>query len=103
MKEWKGLWTDEELMATAKGDLYELVAWVKAENLDAVFEKTNHIDHDWTTNDGVDLASQEPRGYRSSSVGDVFYNANNQVAHVVAPVGFQKVDFAEGQWIPRTA
>ena len=55
---------------------------------DAVFQLTNHIDHDWTTNDGVvPLVPQA----RSTSVGDVLEDMLTGTKWVVAPVGFAEV------------
>jgi hypothetical protein len=47
------------------------VANVDAENLDDVFQKTNHIDSDWTLNPGVTLTAMGMFGPRSTSVSDV--------------------------------
>jgi hypothetical protein len=46
------------------------VATVEAANLSEVFEKTNHIDSDWSLNEGVQLA-RGVNHVRSTSVGDV--------------------------------
>lgn len=47
------------------------VANVEAKNLGEVFEKTNHIDSNWTLNPGVTLTAMGSFGPRSTSVGDV--------------------------------
>jgi hypothetical protein len=46
------------------------VANVEARNLDELFQKTNHIDSNWTLNPGVELARGVVKA-RSTSVGDV--------------------------------
>jgi hypothetical protein len=63
---------------------YELVAEVETDDLDAVFELTNHIDRNWTENARVTAKAARPR---STSVGDVLRDANGGF-HVVASVGF---------------
>lgn len=50
---------------------YQLVAEVDSNDLEQVFDLTNHIDHDWTTNDKVDEFNPMT-GKRSTSVGDIF-------------------------------
>jgi hypothetical protein len=47
---------------------YAMVAEVEASNLEEVFELTNHIDHDWTTNRSVKVIGDK---HRSTSVGDI--------------------------------
>ncbi len=46
---------------------YELVAEVASDNLEVVYEKTNHIHCAWWENDDVTLVKES----RSTSVGDV--------------------------------
>lgn len=48
-------------------DDYELVAEVASDDLEVVYEKTNHIDRPWWENAGVTCVKQS----RSTSVGDV--------------------------------
>lgn len=66
---------------------YSLVAQVATENLEEVFQLTNHIDSDWTLNKGVRAISGS---HRSSSVGDIFVTEKGE-AHLVASMGFVKV------------
>jgi hypothetical protein len=48
------------------------VATVEAEDIERVFELTNHIDSDWTLNDGVEpTVAVAIIGARSTSVGDI--------------------------------
>ena len=49
-------------------DCLEKVAEIASNDLDNAFELTNHIDHDWTENEGVTPLVSKPR---STSVGDV--------------------------------
>lgn len=56
-------------------DDYKLVAEVDTDDKDVAFEKTNHTDHDWTSNPGVtpitDGVTNVFHQHRSTSVGDV--------------------------------
>ena len=66
---------------------YRAVAAVEADNLEKVFEKTNHIDQDWTENEGV-----IPMGsrHRSTSVGDIVVDGEgNRV--ICAGCGWEKI------------
>ena len=68
-------------------DDFRHVADVAAREMGMVFELTNHIDHNWTENDGVTLARGiDPRRTRSTSVGDIVQSGNDWF--VVAGVGF---------------
>jgi len=64
---------------------YSHVATVDCEGLDHAFEKTNHIDHDWTTNPEV-VELKKSRN-RSTSVGDILQSENGML-HYCAPVGW---------------
>jgi len=67
-------------------DDYEKVAVIETVGLEKVFEKTNHIDKDWTENEEVaELFEPMPR---STSVGDVIINGNG-IKFVVEPFGFK--------------
>jgi hypothetical protein len=68
---------------------FTLVASVEAPAMEAVFELTNHINHDWTTNAGVTLFAPGP--HRSTSVGDVVVDADDH-AWMVAGIGFVKIE-----------
>jgi len=46
----------------------EKVAEITSDDKEKAFELTNHIDHDWTENEGVTPLVSKPR---STSVGDV--------------------------------
>jgi hypothetical protein len=50
-----------------KNDEYVFAAYVESDNLEKVFELTNHIHADWTKNEGVQAQSPQ----RSTSVGDL--------------------------------
>ena len=50
---------------------YTHVATVECENLEHVFQVTNHIDHDWTTNKEVVWKKGTGANTRSTSCGDV--------------------------------
>jgi len=67
----------------------KLVAIVQAEDLEEVFEMTNHIDDDWTKNHGV-VKSWGP--CRSTSVGDVVISAGTFSFWKVLPVGFKQIN-----------
>jgi len=73
-------------------DIYDFqkVAHVLAENLDEVFELTNHIDHDWTKNENVFVNPHLINQPRSTSVGDLIFDTENGVFYQVDPVGFGK-------------
>ena len=76
---------------------YKLVAQVDTESLDDAFQLTNHIESDWTANQGVQAVAG---GQRSSSVGDIFILSSGE-AHLVASIGFLKVGMFEGgRFIP---
>jgi hypothetical protein len=48
---------------------YEMVAVVDCKDEEDVFEKTNHITHDWTQN--PEVIRRAKKSLRSTSVGDV--------------------------------
>lgn len=66
------------------------VAMVVAENLDKVYELTNHIDHSWMENADVQV-TPGTSGHRSTSVGDEIENLSTGERFVVASAGFEKV------------
>jgi hypothetical protein len=71
--------------------MYDKVAVVSTIDLDRAFELTNHIDHDWTENDGV---AAEPGGMRSTSVGDILVSTDSEGikrAFAVASFGFDEL------------
>ena len=76
-------------MALSLGE-YHAAALVDSTNLDAAFELTNHITHDWAENDRVEALVEKRK---SSSVGDVFAVQRNGYwdFFVVAPMGFDKL------------
>ncbi len=62
--------------------------------LSYVWEQTNHIEHDWTINESIELRTTNSP--RSSMVGDVFcvywnnfFGFNRTEWYEVAPVGFK--------------
>ena len=83
------------------GEYSEEVAKVTAphkmkikEFLSYVWEQTNHIQHDWTINESIELRTTNSP--RSSMVGDVFclywknfFGFNRTEWYEVAPVGFK--------------
>ena len=54
---------------------YKAVAAVEADDIEEVFEKTNHIDYDWTENNGVVPIGSK---HRSTSVGDVIQDSKGR-------------------------
>lgn len=81
----------EELMrreSSAQDPFMELVkvADVEARSLNQVFELTNHIESDWTENEGV---SAVPGRHRSTSVGDVYLSGSD--FYCVAMMGLRKL------------
>ena len=69
-------------------DNYEEVATAEAIDVDHVFNLTNHIDHDWTTNPEV-LSSNG--NCRSTSVGDIVVNTEYGKAWRCMPYGWATV------------
>ncbi len=69
---------------------YKLAAEVTIpdDNLDHVFELTNHITHDWTTNMGV---IAEPGDQRSTSVGDVAVNETTGKRYLCEMAGWKEI------------
>jgi hypothetical protein len=90
MAEWATLWDEAEIVAHALREPYDIVAKVKANGLDEVYYLTNNIESSWTGNEGVTPAPRFAEGCRSSSVGDVFYDAEAKVGYAVLPLGFSK-------------
>lgn len=72
-------------------DDFDLVAQVDTDDLDAVFELTNHISDDWTKNPGVRAIAKHPR---STSVGDVVVNSQENV-FICLPVGWKEIGKAD--------
>jgi hypothetical protein len=69
-------------------DNYEDVATVEAIDADDVFNLTNHIDHDWTTNPEVLSCNAS---CRSTSVGDVIVDTENGKAWRCVPHGWETI------------
>lgn len=67
---------------------YKKVAEVDTDDLEKAFHLTNHISTDWTTNEDVEAVCERNR---SSSVGDVMYDAENKKWYMVDVVGFKLV------------
>jgi hypothetical protein len=65
-------------------DHYEQVATVECDHLGQVFELTNHIHADWTTNARV---YAQVSVARSTSVGDIVEKEDGSI-WVVAPIGY---------------
>jgi len=73
------------------GDNFDFVAAVDCEVIDEVFALTNHITHDWTTNEGVTTADgRNGHNTRSTSVGDIVIDGDG-TAFYVAAWGWDKV------------
>jgi hypothetical protein len=70
-------------------DNYEEVATVEAIDADHVFNLTNHIDHDWTTN--PEVLSRNASSCRSTSVGDVIIDIDHDRAWRCMPYGWATV------------
>lgn len=70
-------------------DDFIAVADVDAESLEQVFELTNCITQGWWLNEGVTALIESNR--RSTSVGDVIVNLDDQSAHAVCMFGFEKL------------
>jgi len=66
---------------------YRYVATVQSDDLDKVYELTNHIDSDWQEGSRVTVAKGAKT--RSTSIGDVLINSTG--IWVVAPDGFDCV------------
>ena len=95
-KNWNSYWSFGTIGSRFPKD-YMLVAEVESDNLDDVFQLTNHIESDWTKNKGVRATLS---GQRSSSVGDLFIDAKGDV-HLVASVGFIKMGvYKDGVFTP---
>lgn len=70
------------------GYIYLKVAIVAGEDLEDAFENTNHIDHDWRYNAGLNWVA--PGKQRSTSMGDVMRDSNGDY-YLVAMMGFEKI------------
>lgn len=68
-------------------DDYDLVARVRAANIDQVFQFTNHIDRPWYESRLVLAVSKK---VRSTSVGDVIIDPNG-IKWVCMPIGWEEV------------
>ena len=77
---------------------FNAVANIEAETLDQVYQMSNHIDGNWTENEGVELLAdmfKTKEGVvmvRSTSVGDVIYCHEMRKAYQVAGCGFTNID-----------
>jgi len=68
------------------GSMYEHVGDVESDDLNTAYRLTNHIDCNWTENEGVNAESSE---VRSSSIGDLFITPDG--IYAVARCGFDKI------------
>ena len=73
--------------ALAQG-FYHSAALVEAPVIDEVFPLTNHIDHDWTENEGVRVLTDRPR---STSVGDIAVDLSTGQAYSCAQIGWKPI------------
>lgn len=76
------VWANQDAMKPH----YVKVADLMADDLDEVFEKTNHIDRSWTENEGIVWNADR---VRSTSVGDIIV-AEDQKRFFVAGMGFEE-------------
>lgn len=74
--------------AAVMAGLYREAAQVECDELARVFPLTNHIEHDWTTNDAVILHADR---CRSTSVGDVVLDEAGAL-HACATMGWRQLD-----------
>lgn len=65
------------------------VAVLTIDDIDEVFELTNHIDANWTENDGVEAPSSE---VRSTSVGDIVIDYDTGAAFICASFGWKSIE-----------
>ncbi|MBC8506534.1 MAG: hypothetical protein H8D34_16855 [Chloroflexi bacterium] len=72
---------------------YEMVAIVQADNLEAVWAKTNHVETTWQENEGVTALVEQAR---STCVGDVVLSFEDSAWWVVATMGYQPLEVHEG-------
>jgi hypothetical protein len=70
---------------------FNMVAAVTAENVDEVFDMTNHIHNPWMENEGV--APKVLRA-RSTSVGDVVVDRNAKVMYRCEACGWSTKEMA---------
>ena len=70
---------------------YEEVAEVDTHDKETAFRLTNHIEHNWTFNEGVRIDLEKTDQLRSTSVGDLMIDDNGD-RWIVAPVGFKRLD-----------
>ena len=68
-------------------DDYDFVAKVHCSFLREVFEKTNHIDRNWTENEGIDAIDNQRR---STSVGDVVRDLRTNQYFLCEMVGWSE-------------
>lgn len=68
---------------------YQSVANVKTDTLDSVYELTNHIHSNWTTNDNVIALHGDQ--HRSTSIGDLIKDMSTKELFIVERCGFRKL------------
>lgn len=85
----KAIETAMGLEATGKSTslILSKVADVEVEDINQVFELTNHIDRSWTSNPGV---TAMPGSHRSTSVGDVYLV--DDAFYAVCNVGLKRLE-----------
>lgn len=69
--------------------MYQVVATLDVPNLNHVFQTTNHIDHDWTTNAGVTKIGTR---HRSTSVGDIVVDLDTLKVHICASFDWDEIE-----------
>lgn len=68
--------------------LYREVALVQSPTIDQIFPLTNHIDWDWTENEGV---LQHADRCRSTSIGDIVLDVETGSLHACVNVGWKQL------------
>lgn len=72
---------------------YSPVAFVyNIDNIGKTFELTNHIDRSWTENTTNVTELEKGKGKRSTSVGDIVLDAENEKIFVVSSFGFTELN-----------
>lgn len=77
-----------EVSGALEKGLYQPIAVVRCASVDEVFPITNHIDHDWTTNEQVVKCDGRQR---STSVGDIAVDCETGIAWACRSVGWDEI------------
>lgn len=68
---------------------YQTVATIEASSLDEAYLKSQNIDSCWVNDPDVDSTLEN---CRSTSVGDIIINNDENQAYMVMDIGFEKVE-----------